>query len=368
MARGSTQSKGKNHIAEWFGHRIYPVIAGTESSLNDQRTGRCPFISTATTTDTQCVKSANSAGVCTVSANSNGSRQDWLVCPFRALDPDLLEDAVRRMFGHDADLAVDIVPVTVLSDKGRRAALIERVQNGEPAIVYFQNKLGGEISLVATDRSPEMSFDATMVELLPSATGPTLGRYGIFEIQTMDFHGSYSHAVRNLVDAQRLHGDSFPAAVRDHPEWPADRMEGPNIANVFKRTFYQMMFKFQIGAHSSSAGCVFAIPKAVWDSWQRHLGAPDLVEQSDGTYRLAVSQDQGERPAAWIYVFDLDVSDMNSPNDITLWRVIATDAPSLSHYALSVAPDAALAQGGAVDNIAASIRARLVRYMPELVV
>lgn len=367
MASTRAQGKaGNNHIAEWFGHRIYPVVADSHAALTDQRTQRCPLISTVTGSSHECVKPANSKGVCTVSAHSNGIRQDWLVCPFRALDPALLEEAVRRLFGHHADVGLDIIPVTVLEDAARRIAFVERVQAGEPAVVYFQNKLGGEITLSATSRSPEMSFDATMVEVLPGADGPTLGRYGIFEIQTMDFHGSYSHAVNNLRQALHLHRDDFAKAVADHPEWPADRMEGPNIANVFKRTFYQMMFKFQIGAHSSSAGCAFAIPKSVWDSWQRHLGAPELVPSDDGTYRLKLPGPlSSDQPAAWIYVFELAESD-SGPNEVALWRVIGTDAASLSHYALTVAPNAALEEGSAVDNIAASIRSRLRRYLPEL--
>lgn len=367
MPRAPREPGGNNHIAEWFGHRVYPVTAGTPAAQDDQRSGRCPFIAAATGITTECVKDVNSKGVCTVSAVSNGSRQDWLVCPYRALDADLLEDVVRRLFRHGTEVDLSIVPVTRLADKKHKAALVARVQAGKPTIVYFQNKLGGEISVRATDRSPEMSFDATMVELLPCNGGVTTGKYGVFEIQTMDFHGTYKHAVNNLRNAQHLHADDFPQAVRDHPQWSGDRMEGPNIANVFKRTFYQMMFKFQIGAHTSSAGCVFAIPKAVWDSWQRHLGAPDLVRQRNGTYRLAVARATTKQPAAWIYVFGLDVSDTATPNAVNIWRIIATDAASLSHYALSVAPDAALAQGGAVDNIAASVRARLAPYLPELV-
>ena len=36
------------------------------------------------------MKNANSRGVCTISAGSNGRRKDWLVRPHRALDDDLL--------------------------------------------------------------------------------------------------------------------------------------------------------------------------------------------------------------------------------------------------------------------------------------
>ncbi|MBN7453044.1 NotI family restriction endonuclease [Mycobacteroides abscessus] len=342
------------------------MVAGTAEALADQKAHRCPLITVATGTSSTCVKPPNSQGVCTVSACSNGPRQDWLVCPYRALDPDLLEDAVRRMFGHDAEAGLTLIPVTLLSGATRKKSFLKRVKSGKPAIVYFQNRLGGEISLSATERSPEMAFDATMVEVLYQDGALTIGRYGIFEIQTMDFHGSYKHAVKDLSDALRLQGDGFPEQVQLHPEWSGNKIEGPNLANVFKRTFYQMMFKFQIGAHEASAGCVLAIPKSVWDSWQRHLGKPDLVLQPDGTYRLAIEADEEKAPAAWIYVFDLDQSDTTSPNDVKLLQVIATDAASLSYYALTVAPEAALAQGGSVDGIATSIRTRLLRYLPEL--
>lgn len=72
------------------------------------------------------------------------------------------------------------------------------------------------------------------------------------------------------------------------------------------------------------------------------------------------------RPPAWIYVLDLDVSDTTSPNNLDVWRVIATDAKSISHYALDLAPEAALEEGGSVDRLLATIRGRLVTYLPEL--
>jgi len=144
-------------------------------------------------------------------------------------------------------------------------------------------------------------------------------------------------------------------------------VEGPNIANVFKRTFYQMMFKFQIGAHGKSAGCVFAIPRSVWDSWQRHLGKPDLVEHHDGTWRLAIPEKMSDEcPPAWIYVFDVAESAQTSPNEIALWRVIGTDAEALGFYALELAPEAALDAGGSVDRLLETVRIRLRPYLPEL--
>ena len=42
-----------------------------------QRAGRCPFLSGTLNKSTTCVKAENSRGVCTISATSNGHRQDW---------------------------------------------------------------------------------------------------------------------------------------------------------------------------------------------------------------------------------------------------------------------------------------------------
>jgi hypothetical protein len=360
----------KNYIAEWYGHRVYPLVAKTEQALADQKASRCPFITQATGESHACIKAQNSRGVCTISSVSNGTRQDWLVCPFRALDDSLLDDATRRLFGHVPNVDLEIIPATVLQVPARANAVRARVKAGLPTVVYFQNKLGGEISLRATEKSPEFSFDCTMIELLPSQeTGITVGKYGIFEIQTMDYHGTYKHAVNNLNSALHLHKTNFHSAVEDNKDWMSEKMEGPNLSNVFKRTFYQMMFKFQIGAHAHSAGCVFAIPKSVWDSWQKHLGAPELVDRGDGTWSLGEGTAEAassDHPPAWIYVFDVDTVETTSPNQLNLWRVIATDAQSMSHRALDVAPAAALAEGGSVDRIKMSITSRLGKLLPEI--
>jgi hypothetical protein len=49
-----------------------------------------------------------------------------------------------------------------------------------------------------------------------------------------------------------------------------------------------------------------------------------------------------------------------------LWRVIGTDAATLSHYALDLAPEAALATGGAIDGLQLSIKSRLGKFLSEL--
>ncbi|MYY06732.1 hypothetical protein GT035_31860 [Streptomyces sp. SID4913] len=365
---GASKKAANNVIGEWFGHRVYPVVAETPESLSDQEAERCPFLTKATGKSTGCVKQKNSKGVCTISSTSNGPRQDWLACPFRALDDSMLIDAAHRLFGYVTDDDVKIIAATVLADKTEADDLRKRVAAGKPSIVYFQNKLGGEISISPTDRSPEFSFDATMIELLSDTDGAlAVGRYGIFEIQTMDFHGTYRKSVELLRWARHAHKGEFGESIATHPQWLSEGIEGPNIANAFKRTFYQMMFKFQIGAHDASAGCIFAIPRAVWESWQRHLGRPDLVEHADGTWRLVQDGHQpDDDPPAWIYVFDVEQSETQTPNSLNLWRVIGTNAAALSHYTLDVSPEAALATGGSVGRLRETITMRLAKYLPEL--
>ncbi|MGH8897259.1 MAG: hypothetical protein ACRDZ4_09620 [Egibacteraceae bacterium] len=45
---GSLESMSKkNHVAEWYGHRVYPVVAANPEALADQQSRRCPFLSDA---------------------------------------------------------------------------------------------------------------------------------------------------------------------------------------------------------------------------------------------------------------------------------------------------------------------------------
>lgn len=183
----------------------------------------------------------------------------------------------------------------------------------------------------------------------------------------MDFHGSYRYAVQNHRDALRLHASEFPQTLRSNPHWLSKRIEGPNIANVFKRTFYQMMVKFQIGDQKSCAGCVLALPTSVWDSWQRHLGAPDLEPRPDGTFELREpNKTSGSRSPAWIFVFDVEPRAGVTPDPIVIRKRIATDADSVAYFALKVAPEAAIGQGGSADLLPTRIKQRLAQWWPEL--
>ncbi len=371
MARGKTAPTGDavsgNFVSEWYGHRVFPTVRNLPEALADQRAKRCPFLSLATFMPRDCIKSPAASGVCTISSNSNGTRQDWLACPYRALDPGLLRRAVSRVFQLPDEPLPLVIPAPALVAEDARTAAQGRLDAGGAIYVYLQNKLGGEISIPASVRSPEFAFDSTVVEVKMQDGVAVLTRYGILELQTADFHGSFQRVVTNLSDALRLHPDRFHETLAENQaRWLGDHVEGPNISNVFKRTFYQMLFKFHIGAHDPCAGCVLAIPLSVWDSWQRHLGRPDLVEKPDGTSELFFPPRESGRTAAWIFVFDLVNDPARTPDELVLVHQIATDAETIAHYAVRVAPDAAVAVGGATAYVMETIRRRIAPYWPEL--
>lgn len=366
MAKKRTEPPG-NFVSEWFGHRVYPKVIATADSLAGQRAESCPFLSAATGEDRTCIKKRDSSGVCTISSLSNGARQDWLVCPYRALSAEIIVNAVRRLFQVADTIVPFAVPAVTLTKSEVRDDINERLGRGQPVFIYFDAKMGGELSIPPTDQSPEFAFDVTIVELNIKEGHAHIGRFGILEIQTTDFHGSYRAAVSNLRDGLRLHPANFPTTLQANHQWLCEGIEGPNIANVFKRTFYQMMFKFQLGAHERCAGCVLAIPDAVWDSWQRHLGAPTLTPEADGTFSLlAPGQERPEHVPAWIYVFSPDAAAAATPSPIRLSKMIATDVPAMTHWALKVAPQAALSNIDSSMGLLALLARRLRKLWPEL--
>ncbi len=375
-ARRAPNSESRPHISEWFGHRIFPAVSDAPAALRDQKSGRCPFLSQTLGRTSTCIKAENSRGVCTISATSNGPRQDWLVCPYRALDDQLLSRMTRRLYALPEDAIILIRPVLALNDDSLREEIMTALNEDHPSrvFVYFQDILGGEIGLPKTPASPELSFDITVVELL--AEEPLqhelypehikVGRYGIIELQTTDTHGTYRHAVTALTNALDLHGSQFPQLLAQNPEWSGRSIEGPNIANVFKRTFYQIAFKFQVTSRDTSAGCVLALPKPVWDSWQPFLGAPELHQHKDGTWRLL--DDHDATPANWIYVFDIDhdPASNGSPAPLRIPLVIGTDAQTLSKAAFDIAPAKAVEHNSGTDAIVTAIIRRLSTYLPGI--
>lgn len=366
-ASKSTSDPSGNFVSEWFGHRVFPTVVSTATSLADQQHERCPFLTQATAESRKCIKTDAARGVCTINSVSNGPRQDWLVCPYRALNDDLVSRSIRQLFSIPAFAIPFVTPAVTLKRSEVRQDITERITSGQRSFIYFDKKTSGELSIPPTDRSPEFSFDVTVVELDVKGGAAHIGRFGILEIQTMDFHGSYRAAVRNLREALRMHSAGFGTTLQSNQWWLSEGVEGPNIANVFKRTFYQMMFKFQLGHHERCAGCILAIPQAVWDSWQRHLGAPELTEEADGTFSLlSPGRPKPDPFPAWIYVFEPDTSTGITPSPITLRKMIGTDAPSISYWALEAAPEAALSNIDAEAGFLAGLSRRLKEFWPEL--
>ena len=356
-----------NYVSEWFGHRLYPAVVANERSRSDQSDQRCPFLSEATGTERPCVKRDASQGVCTINSASNGTRQDWLVCPYRAFNRDLMARAIQRLFALAPTTVPWVVPAIRLESADVRIDVTERASSGEPVFIYFDSKLGGELSIPQTDRSPELSFDVTIIEIVGGGRAPRVGRVGILEIQTMDFHGSYRTAVRNLTESLRMHGIQFGEVLADNQRWLSEGVEGPNIANVFKRTFYQMMFKFQLGLHERCVGCVLATPQAVWDSWQKHLGRPELAAGREDTSVLAAPDSFATDAApAWILVFDTNASSEATPSPLIVKQTIATNANAVSYWALDAAPRAALETITADNGLFAAINRRIRPIWPAL--
>jgi len=384
---GYDESK-RPHIAEWFGHRVFPLVSGSAAALADQKAKRCPFLSAAFRKDHACIKlhkegpakTGNSEGVCTISSTSNGPRQDWIVCPVRALDDDLLVKIVRHLYGVPTQDQIQLTPVAGLADPTLAHSVTQAVHDAQRRVfVYFQNKVpkqhpsGGEIRLRQTAASPAMSFDTTIVELLPAESDGALresvplrvraGRYAVVELQTADTHGTYEHAVAALRSALGLHSAQFHAQLASNPEWARREVEGPNVANVFKRTIYQIAFKFQVTKQDTSVGSVLALPQPVWDSWRKFLGAPDIVPHHDGSWRLL--DDATVNPTNWIYVFDVadrpDSDGGATPVEVRL--VIGTDAATLGRAALETAPTKAVGLGVHEDVVQSIVR-RLRTVLP----
>lgn len=355
-----------NSISEWFGHRIYPTVCGAAAAQAEQRRYSCPFLTRAlnATSPVQCVKAANSRGVCTVSSNSNGTQQDWVVCPYRTIDSEIFAHVSRRLFS--AQNTVELIPAPRLAIAAARRSLMERLERHQTALVLFMDKLGGEIDLPGSRRSPKFKLDTTIVELSQDQQGQLqLGRYAVIEVQTMDFHGTYRHATTSLTNALKLHPRDFPKQLAQNHQWASDEIEGPNIANVFKRTIYQILFKLRLGHQADCAGCVLALPQAVWESWLPHLGAPTVRKLEDGTWALGNQQNMGSKQPGWLTIFDILSDAKQSPNPIVIKQEIRIDADALSRLAFEIAPEEAMQHIGGDIGLKTLIRHRLESLWPE---
>ena len=311
-----------NFISEWYGVRLYPSAVGAAGTMDRLRKRQCPFLSDALEQETRCVKKANSSGVCTITTTNLGLR-DWVVCPYRVLERRIVSEVARIVFS-DPREEVAVYPVVHLEEESRRSRILD-LASRETVYLFFQDKLGGEINISGSGTTPELSFDITILECSVDGDWLLLNRYGLFEVQTMDFHGSYRHAVRALEQAIDLHGDAFPQQVDQNQGWLGRRIEGPNIANVFKRTIYQTILKLDLGGKDRCAGVVLGLPEAVWESWAPHLGGMDWE-----------AEEAGDSHRSWVLVFSPQRS--RCAEEDVIRRVIPTRATTLIDRAFSVVP------------------------------
>lgn len=364
-----------NFITEYFGYEVYPHVIAGEEALRVQSNGECPFLTMALASPKTCIKPSTARGICTIDTAIDGNRYEWLVCPNRAIDDQFMRQAAGRLFGYAPNLPMHFVAAPTLQSTRTRDIIRAGLAANEKVIVYFQEKLGGELSIGKTQYSPEFSFDWTFLEVSSLEPEITLGRFAVLEIQTMDFHGSYRHALQDMEGLLQENPEAFHDALTT-PEGIAalsKKVEGPNLSNVFKRTFYQMAYKFQLSGHHDCAGAAFAIPKSVWESWARHLGNPTLSEAHDGTFFLESSGGEDESPEgnSWIFVFELsersDPSYTEAPRSVKPWKVIKTDAKTIVNLALNESPAKAIQDGGPLEALKNSARKRIKKYWPEVV-
>jgi hypothetical protein len=350
-----------NFVTEWFGHRVWPHADTSDAARIDQSARACPFLTTVTGAPTACVKTARGwsepYGICTISSDSNGLRQDWIACPYRTLDQHftLLSGAIRSLYRLSSDEDMVVLPVTVLSQAEQRARLRSGLDAGYRVFVFSTNKLGGEIELPETEVSPGASVDMSVIEVMSAdETGrPTnYGNHLFYEIQTADFHGSPLHAASHLRDLCPA-GEpvlDFHARLFGREAVCGDRVEGPNKSNIFKRTIYQMLFKIALADHARSAGFAIVLPVPVWDSWLRHLGRPELSQVGHDPTHVAMLapgervQDVALQSHAAILVFDIDQSSNETPQPLTVIRHVWCSSAALTYFTFDFAAQQARQQ------------------------
>ena len=130
-----------NFISEWFGQRIYPEVRLSDAAVSGQKWGVCPFLTGVKRQRTECIKSENAYGVCTINSVGVDGRQDWLVCPYRVIDSNIVKAGCETIF--QSGSANPPIPVSILSDKKGIAVLEESLKNHRKAFLFFQDKLGG---------------------------------------------------------------------------------------------------------------------------------------------------------------------------------------------------------------------------------
>ena len=106
------------------------------------------------------------------------------------------------------------------------------------------------------------------------------------------------------------------------------KIEGPNIANVFKRTIYQLILKFDIAGRERCAGVVLGLPEAVWNSWGPHFGGLEWADESGE-----------ERRNSWIFVLRPNRNPESEHSGMEIYKEIRTEARALVHRAFTIVPE-----------------------------
>lgn len=146
MGARKTPPKGHsagNFVAEWFGHRVWPIVDQSETARINQSRRACPFLTAATSEPSACVKMAKDwtepYGVCTISSDSNGTRQDWIACPYRTFDQHftLLETTVRAAYELEEGTSLALLPLTVLHRPDQRQLMIDALATDGHVFLFF---------------------------------------------------------------------------------------------------------------------------------------------------------------------------------------------------------------------------------------
>jgi hypothetical protein len=147
----------------------------------------------------------------------------------------------------------------------------------------------------------------------------------------------------------------------------SEAIEGPNIANVFKRTFYQTLLKFELSKAGASAGTILALPQSVWDSWQPFLGRPEIEHVEGTSFRVKGSDGTDYHGTnAWIFIFELDGSSSNAISPVRITAMVRVSATDLIEHAFVNVPKNMLAWIRTGDTLMQRIRLRIRRALPTL--
>ena len=155
----------------------------------------------------------------------------------------------------------------------------------------------------------------------------------------------YKHS-KTAVD---LHRDDFGSQLESNRHWAGRSIEGPNIANVFKRTIYQLILKFELTGRDRCAGVVLGLPEAVWESWAPHFGGLEWAGVGDEL----VGGDGVVVANSWILVLAPEQQPESGRSRMEIRKEIQLGAQALVHRAFTIVPErlATEALPGLSDNI-----------------